>query len=270
MANLKSQKLNQSRKTNSERNSKVYKYDALTYGVIDENENVAITNYGENIPVNNENITFASATDVGTSTWNDVFFDIADIYEDYSMVDANNVEIYTMEESFIEEETDHYACLVTALAICADYYGALDYSNFSEDYLDLWDLSDTSTSSTSNGIIYGASPIQAAGAVLVDFCEAKNVYITSQYLTNPSINSFRTCIRRGDVGIIHLGINRQESTGIEESRHSMAVEGYAIIRKNNTTSNVNTVLVADGWYAEPRYLNFDFDDYTVKRAHVFN
>jgi hypothetical protein len=47
----------------------------------------------------------------------------------------------------------------------------------------------------------------------------------------------------------------------------MAVEGYG--QMTNGAKKMNMLVVADGWYSSPRYLNYAYANYTDKAGVFF-
>lgn len=251
---------------------KVYRTDPYTYCVVEETTDEAINNYGE-VHDASDQITDDTATESTSSKdptdWNTVLFTMNQVFTNYSTIVMNTVEeFHSLSESYVESKTSHYACSVSAMSICASYYGILNYSDLKTDYLNLWNLSSTTVSSTSNGITYGSTPISNAGPAFVTFSRQKGLTLSQTTSKNMSYASFRNCIDRGDVGIFHGGIILSETN--RRSGHSMAVEGYAIIQKNGSTSSIKTLMVADGWYDEVRFLNYDYSDYADVHGTTFS
>ena len=58
----------------------------------------------------------------------------------YNLVTTNHLdEFLAFSEDYIEDQTAHYACAISALYACAAYYGALNFADVSGDYLGLWE-----------------------------------------------------------------------------------------------------------------------------------
>lgn len=81
-----------------------------------------------------------------THDWDDVFIDESynsDQYYIASQGHIMNKEFLSYSQSYVENQTDRYACAITASMICATYYDCVDPTNFRGDYLRLWDLCNT-------------------------------------------------------------------------------------------------------------------------------
>lgn len=199
-----------------------------------------------------------SASTPDSSGWNDIFISLSDGYSILSMNNAP-VEFISFSESEVENATDRYACAVSALLNCAPHYVKnFSYRNWPNDYLTLWSATKTTTDHTSGGITYGSTNNANIGSGFKSYCSGKGVSISYSNSQSPSFSSFKNMINRGDMGIFCCGIN------IDGSRHghAMAVEGYATLKKGTISENIDTLIVADGWYYSARYLSFYYTKFT--------
>lgn len=122
--------------------------------------------------------------------------------------------------------TGTYACAVSAMANCADYFGILDYNNFATDYARLWALSNTYFDHEENGITCGATLTISIGSAFKAFSDEKGLTIVSNYSQDPTpYIFFKNCIDNGGIGILCTAI----TTSNGNEGHAMAVEGYAFI-----------------------------------------
>lgn len=123
------------------------------------------------------------------ATWDEVLLDVAEVYENYTLVSTNHLqEFISFNEPYIESVTGHYACAVSALLACGAYYNAVDYTDIAGDYMDIWDSTGTTVSSESGGITYGSTTIGNIGPGFVDFCAGKNVSVTQNTDYSPNYN----------------------------------------------------------------------------------
>lgn len=250
-------------------NEKLYKLSSFTYGILDYETSTYHTNYGEEITVESSTSTNASRSS-GTTTWDAVLLDIAEVYENYNYVSSNNLpEFIAISEDTIEQETGRYACSVTAMYACAMYYGAYDYSNIVSDYVELWSRSSTSTIETKNGIIYGSTTRSNVGPAFQNYCASRGLYVTYSFYSTPTFSSFKTCIDNNNIAIVHCAINVLEDGTSTRSGHSMTVEGYTTLQGKTTGNTIRTLMVFDGWNEYVRYLNFDSEDFTELESTVF-
>lgn len=241
---------------------KAYKLDPITYGYVPTDNEYVYTNSGEQIEadkvIDNYNLESRSVT---PGTWDVIFIPISSLYEDYKIVDTNYTDLYcSFTESYVTSMTKHYACVVSAMANCADYYGVMSIPAFSNDYMRLWNLSGTTVLEQTNNITYGLTTFSNTGPAFTQFCSEKGLSVGYGHYSNPGYGIYKNFIDRGDVGIIHCGIVISESDGsVGRQGHSMAVQGYATLQKKGSGTNVETVMVADGWFEPVRYINLDYN-----------
>ena len=195
--------------------------------------------------------------------------EIQTIYENYNLVTTNHLdEFLAFSEDYIEDQTAHYACAISALYACAAYYGALNFADVSGDYLGLWEATGTSVSSTSNGITYGITDVYNVGPGFVSFCADKGVTVSQNTVDNPNYRFFTNCIDGGNMAVVHCGIINEDDN--IRSGHSMAVQGYATIQSKSSGNQLHTLMVFDGWNEYVRYLSLDFGNWTDLRGTTFN
>lgn len=244
--------------------NKIYKLSPVDYGIKIGDNNEFITNYGDNIDIVESEIVPQS---VPTHDWDDVFIDESynsDQYYIASQGHIMNKEFLSYSQSYVENQTDRYACAITASMICATYYDCVDPTNFRGDYLRLWDLCNTHVYDERGGIQYGENAPADTVSGFLNFCSQKGKNITASTIWYPTLTFYRTCINRGDIGTVDCGINGENG----RSGHCMAVEGYAQIVVNGNV--LDSVIVANGWDYDIHYLNLDFGDYTDIRGAAFN
>lgn len=236
----------------------VYKMSPIEYGVSND-EGVLTTNSGE--IVNSTSVSNYSRGKDPT-TWEEPLLDITEVYENYTLVNTDHLdEFISFNDSMIKQETDHYACAVSALLACAAYYNAVDYSDIAGDYMDLWDMSNTSIDpdDSNSRITYGSTQDADIGPALVAFCDSKNISVSQLTSYSAPYSFFTNTIDRDDIAITMCAI--YDANKDERSGHAMAVEGYATLRKTNSGATVRTLMVFDGWGDSVRYLNYDFGSY---------
>lgn len=199
------------------------------------------------------------------ATWKDVFLDIKKIYENYAKVEELCLDnYYPVTESDCTSRTQHYCCAVSGMYICAGLLNLVNYNDFKNDYIALWNLSGTRTDSTINNIQYGATRNDRIGDAFIKFCSSKGLNgITSIETVAPSFSFYKEAVNNGRPSLFNCGI--YTTSGREG--HSMAVEGYSVLREKNTGSEMKVIIVYDGWDEPVRFLNYDFsymDTYGIK------
>lgn len=244
-----------------ENDPEIFKINPFTYGVID-NSNKIKTNYGQTLEktILSEN----KIRSVNPTTWSDVLLDIKDVYEKYTLVSGDHLpQFIAFGQGFIENETQRYACAVTALLACAAYYNAVDYGNLADDYINLWNATGTTTYLETGEREYGTTSIGNVGPGFVNFCAGKNIIVRQNTNHSPRFNFFTNCINRGDIAVVHCGLDSGDG-------HAMAVEGYTTLLANNSGNMIHTLMVADGWGESVRYLNFDFTNWEYISGTAFS
>lgn len=239
--------------------NRLFRIAPFTYGykVTDGN---FINNYGEIQAIDVQNISDNKTRNADKpGHWEDIMLDIADVYQNYQHVSGNTIsEFVSFTEEEIEQKTGRYACAVSALTACAGCYNILNWGNIKSDYLSLWSLTGTTTSSTSGSIIYGSTEDSKIGPGFQKFAKNKGKTITYSSANNPSYSFFTNTIDRGDVGIFAARLKLNDGS---LSGHAMAVQGYAKIRKLSNGSTINTLMIYDGWYLDGRFLNINYAYY---------
>lgn len=250
--------------TRSLNTSKVYKLDALTYGVeISDDELITKSNEIIDIPVTSE-----SARGTNPSTWSDIFID--NIYPTYTVIDIGHVsQFIAFPRSYYDEQVGRYACAITVLYHCAMFYGCVtgNSSTISSEYIELWDLTGTSQYAVQNGIILGSTDYTKSPIGFVTFGARRGVSLSSSIIANPTIETFKNCINSGNIANLSVAIYRSNG---EQEGHQMTAESYMQLKNVSTNNIVNTVMVADGWNSNVRYVNLDFPDYTRIHAILFS
>lgn len=231
--------------------NKLYKTQDFTYGLVN-NKGKIEDNYGETEPASE--VLQPESRSGKKPTWEDVFVSADILYEQYNFISANNLEEFaSVSESVVGRQSGHYCCLVSAAYICAMYYGATNWNNLGDEYMELWKLGGAGVDYTQNGIKYGSAPMKQGGDSVVRFCANRGINLKHTYKNSPAFSFFSNCIDSGNISIFHGGINTSQG----RSGHSMAAQGYAIVA-NSKGSRMNILMVADGWKDQVRFLNLNF------------
>lgn len=251
--------------------TKIYKLSPFTYAMVSSDGNEYINNYGERIIVDNETTNYETYNS-SPSTWDDIFLEIDVVYEDYTMVTSNHLpEFIAVSQETIMEETNHYACAVTALYACAMYYGIYDYYDMYGDYIDLWEMTSTTTIEIRDGVVLGTTTNSNVGPGFIDYAASRGLSSISYRLNLFSTYSFFTnCIDDQDMAVALSSIYVNHDGEVVSEGHSMAVEGYATIRGNTSGNTIRTLMVFDGWTEGVRFLNYDFENWNYLTGVAFN
>lgn len=244
---------------------KVVKLSPFTYGFLVPGSNVILDVDGAPV-VTSDCISLASSAP-DSSGWEDIFID--GFSSKYTMVSFEHSvdELICFPESEIESLTGTYACAVTAMLNCAPHYvSSFNWGNYAADYSLLWQYSSTTTDYISNGIKYGSTSYYALAEAFSKYCNTKGVTVHYKKSLNPSWSFFKDAIDSGNVAIFSAGININGA----RSGHSMAVEGYSILKPSSASAaeNIYTLFVADGW-DQGRFVNFYYTKYTDTHGTSF-
>lgn len=205
--------------------------------------------------------------------WDPVFID--GFNPAYSINAMNNApgQVISFTESEIEELTGKYGCAVTALLCCAAHYvgpDAFPWISYANDYNYLWNASNTTVYEVSNGISYGSTYNSNIGPALVQYCASKGLSVTQSSTASPTYAQFQTVINRGDMAIFCGGVS-DPSSADGRSGHAMAVEGWAKLSLAGQPSDyIYTLMIADGWFLDIRFINFYYTQYLDTYGVFFN
>lgn len=237
--------------------NKVYRVNPFTYGV--EKNNEIVTNNSE------EEYSIPQTRSIPTESWNDIFID--NYYTNYDHIEENyHSTFYSITEDYVEAVTGHYACAVSALAMCADFYGLLNYREFEDEYMRLWDYTNTTVDHTSGDITYGSTYDANSISGFKKFCSEKGRYFSADMYTVNIYSGFKKCIDSGNVGVIAATIYDHG----ERSGHMMSLQGYSLLQPKGTSTRIETVRVADGWGANPRYINLTQVEWIMVTGYGFH
>lgn len=222
--------------------SKVYSSEKC-YNILDFNQNIM------------NNTLTSSAKQI--SSWSDIIKSgITFDYDTYSIESWNSLpNFYVLTESSTEQQTSHFACCASSMYICAALLSRVNSNEFYEDYMALWDYSDTSVESVENGVTYGTTLNSNIGPALVSFLRAKGVDDASyEFQSNPDFSFFTNAVDNSKVSIVCTQIN----TSSGKEGHAIAVEGYTYFKNNNDGSTMRVLNVADTWNSYLCYYNYDY------------
>lgn len=203
-----------------------------------------------------------------TGSWDDVFLcSMGDTR--YTVVSQRNLpEFVAIDESWVEREAGRYACGVSAMLNCAAILlgASFSWSDIGNEYIDLWNLSETFVTSVSGGISYGSTYIDKYGPALQSYCSSRGKSIGYSRVTSPSFSQFSNAINRGDPAIFSTSINL--SSG--ESGHAMTVEGYATLKlASGISDNLYSLIVCDGWQSNARHLNYYYTGFNYTHGTFY-
>lgn len=238
---------------------KVVKTSPFDYGLYSEEKN-EITDGLET-----EAYSFGDESETpSTGSWDDVFINTGT--GGYGISYMKTIpEFISISEDQVEASAKRYACAVSAMLNCSVFYCNLPsrFDKVKNEYDELWSLSDTAEDKTTGGITYGSTLNSKIGPAFTTYCSRHGKAVTYTYADNPTFNAFSARTDHNNMSIVCLGINKNG----KRSGHAMAVEGYG--QMTNGTKKMNMLVVADGWYGSPRYLNYAYANYTDKAGVFF-
>lgn len=241
---------------------RAYRVDIMTYGVAATNSQSIQLYDGETVPKSNDSITRSG----GKSDWDDIFIPLDKLYQNYNVTQTGHIEQFSAySEDYVIAQTNRYACGISALMACADFYQVRNARDFKGDYLDLWEM--TGSYFLSGSSVYGSTPRQNLGAGFVEFCTSRGRKdVRFSFTPSPSYTLFKNCIEGGNVALFHATLDTEDG----EEGHAMAVQGYAKLVNKNTSASCSTVMVADGWNSTVAYVNLNFSQYVSVGGSIFS
>lgn len=133
----------------------------------------------------------------------------------------------------------------------------------------MWSATNTTTVSHENGITYGSTTDSNGANGFISFCGSRGVPLSAGITNSPRMSFFKNCINGGNIGTIACRINVEHNGNVEVEGHLMAVQGYTQLKNVNTNQTIETVMVADGWNSDVRYVNLDFPYYVNSVGTIF-
>ena len=198
---------------------------------------------------------FSSGT---TNSWDEIFLGkVGD--NRYTISEMRTIPQFIAITEDQAKTSGRYACGASAMLHAAIHYSpaGIDWEHPGEHYRSLWTLSKTSTVGYEGSIALGDTLYINLGPALQHFLAYRGVYTGYTGGYNPKYSSFRSTINSNDIALFCCGVNMKSG----RVGHIMTVEGYATL-KNSSGKSFNALVVADGWNAYARYLNYSYANYT--------
>lgn len=208
-------------------------------------------------------IPLSSTPDSGS--WNDIFFaDNLSVNPRFKIIEEaySSGEFIAYREDIIKQKTKSYACGVSALLCCAEFYiPAESFFKYGTKYHydTLWSLSNTKEIYSSGGVKFGSTNFSDLGPALVSYCSQYWQTIQFESSTTPVFLKFKNTVISKNFGIFGCGINQNG----QRKEHIMPVEGYMRFQIAESMGSFMAALcVSDGWYGTVRYFNPNYARYT--------
>lgn len=234
----------------------VVKTAPYTYAVASTSSGKAIDNYGNDVPSGMVAPALARKIErsPGGGSWNDVF-----VYYDSNRFTLQENKWITpfigrSEAQIRDASGGYYACAVTALIDCAEYYDP----NFSSISINshYWGLSNA-TETTYDGYNGGTSPTRE-GPGFVSYMGSRGVNVSTIFRSRPSYNDFKSHLDGWNMCLFGGQIIYPD--GMSHG-HAMSVQGYMVFKPNGVNESIYTLGVHDGWNTYARNLNYWYSTY---------
>lgn len=239
------------------------------YGVVVESDNDTeiIDNYGESLDYQSTKYNNTGSIYISSDKWTS---------SKYRVVKSSYLKKYVQRpylfsDDKVKQVTSKYACGIQALLQVAYLEDIVDYSDaeIKNTYNVLWKYTNTSTYEVDKtyGISYGSTVFSDLVSGFKKFAtEYYNYKLKYGKKSSPSIKWIKNKIEDNYSVILGYGIN----VGGERSGHCITVLGYIEAIKVSSGNTWNYIMVYDGWYSTPSYINYDCVDFMDYNAAYFN
>lgn len=246
-------------------NSAIVKTDMATYAAVDVETGEAVDNYGKNVNLDLDEIANnTNVRSVDPSTWNDIFIDYNSTY--YTLLENKWVTPFLgRSQTQITNATGGtYACVVTALIDCAEYYDP-NFGNQSlkDTFFGIWNH--TNSYYDENGA--GTTTFSNMGPGFSSYMSSRGVSVGQWSKASPSWSDYKSTLNNWNMAIFGCGINKN---GNGRVGHGMSVQGYMVFKPNGINEPIYTLGVHDGWNTYARNLSFYFTRYTDTYGAFFS
>lgn len=234
----------------------VVKTAPYTYAVASLSTDETVDNYGNDVL--SEMVAPALAKKMKRSpdggSWNDVFVDYNS--SQYTLQENKWITPFIgRSETQIRNATGgYYACAVTALIDCAEFYDPNFASTSIADHF--WGISNA-TETSYDGFNGGTTPTKE-GPGFVNYMASRGITVSTIYRQRPSYGDFKSHLDGWNMclfgGQIIYPNNRRVG-------HAMSVQGYMVFKPNGINESIYTLGVHDGWNTYARNLNYWYSTY---------
>ena len=161
------------------------------------------------------------------------------------------------QNSILAATDGYYACAVLALTEIADQEGILYNNDIGDTFLELWDYTESYVNKVVGDNHFGVTPEDYIESGMNSYVMARGHSINSSAASTPSFSFFRNMIDTNRSGVLSYGLMLQGQT--TPSEHAISVFGYCVSRVSGVTTNY--LIVADGWNANRRFINYSETDF---------
>lgn len=231
--------------------SVIVKTAPFTYAIADASSGKAIDNYGNNVPSDMVAPALAKKSERSPSggNWNDVF-----VYYDstsYTLLENKWITPFIgRSETQIRNATGgYYACAVTALIDCAEFYDPNFFSTSINDHY--WGISNA-TETFYEGYNGGTYPTME-GPGFVNYMKSRGIDVSYILRGRAPYSDFKSHLDGWNMCLFGAQIIYPDGSSVG---HAMSVQGYMIFKPNGINEPIYTLGVHDGWNTYARNLNY--------------
>ncbi len=199
-----------------------------------------------------------------TTEWTNLMIGLNEVYgSPYTTVSSGYIGDYWFAtEEQIERNTGLYACAITALYTIAGmtWTGSgflIDPFSDWSCYRQLWNYTKTTTLEARGayGGTLGSTTNGDIGPGFASFCSSRGYPQNYSRTGSPQFSTYKKQVDERKHSVFSASITKPNG---EESGHSMAVQGWACLKRGDLA--MNTLSVYDGW-ASMTYLNVSYSGY---------
>ena len=259
--------------------------NALEYAVIISNTstqtNVIYDNYGNKYDtntINDEDDASALACEIYdtpneneqqvtlyTSNANDNKYEI----KNNMILDKYKKHPHLFSEKYIEQSTNKYCCVISALTQIAYFEGMCKNTpeSINTTYNNLWNASNIRTISESNNITYGGGKFNEAIDSFVQFAKENGHNLTTaQKQAKPSFEWIQRKL------LDNNSVYFRYSIVVDENRagHAISILGCSQTKKSSSGNEYDYLTIYDSWRNTPAYINYSILDFESCHAASFD
>ena len=251
------------RTLSSNESSHVLMLSPIDFCIYDDTSRCFYFENGSTYSIGDSIVTLSDKPD----SWSDVMIDVSEISSNYNISGANYIgQFDAVRRDDILAQTDHYACVVTALSIVSSKMDIASFYLEPEMYMEIWHSTNTrplpDDEQHREGKILGSTRTEYIVPGFQAYALQRGHSIIGTAQSSPSYNTFKQCVDSQRNSVLSAGFFGESSHG-----HAMCVQGYATL--SNGSTSFNALAVADGWDASVVYLRYTPSDYRYSHAAMF-
>ena len=209
-------------------------------------------------------------SDDPTRPWDEATYSINKILGDFQInewITTTNA-FYSIAQSTITSQANRYACLVTAGYTCAQMLGILPHSTtyfFADEYLDIWNKTQTVQSGSGSGYITGSTSNRNYLSGMQSYCSEHGVSVSTDFKAFDGIPAL-------GIGVDDFtsAVRRHSPCVLGSANHGVTVEGFIDATNSYTSQDMQFLTVYDGWYTGARQIYYNSSSLTNKVGLFLN